>query len=442
MVYGLVLLVCPWILLACSGMPDLQLPTPTASTPLPTFTNTPLATSLSPELEPQSTPTATQAALVLLPTVTPVSAVNFDPQQHQLGLRPFLSDLDRPLFMTHAGDGSGRIFVVEKVGTIQVFIDGQQAPVSFLDLRDRVKSSGYEQGLLGLVFSPDFATSGYFFVNYTDNNDTTHIARFQLDHANPNRGDPVSEFTVLALEQPAINHNGGMLAFGPDGYLWVGLGDGGGANDTHGNAQNPDTLLGKMLRLDVTSDPTQPYLIPPDNPWVNATWNGETMRPEVWAVGLRNPWRYSFDRQTGDLWIADVGQSQYEEVNWIFRGDPGGLNFGWPITEGQHCRNNQDCELGGLMMPVAEYEHQGHCSITGGYVYRGSQFPALQGVYLYADFCSGVIWGAWRDAQGEQVVVELLDSEHGISSFGEDEAGELYITDLNNGEVLQVVLVE
>lgn len=440
--HWLALMVGACVLLACAGMPALQFPTPIEPTPVPTFTSTADAVTLPAAITPGATPTTTQAALILLPTVTPHSAINFDPQGNQLSLRPFLAGLDRPLFLTHAGDGSNRIFVVEKVGTIQVFVGGQQAPVPFLDIRDRVNSSGYEQGLLGLAFPPDYATRGYFFVNYTDHDDTTHIARFQVDSASPNRADPASESTVLAVEQPARNHNGGMLAFGPDGYLWVGLGDGGGANDTYDNAQNPATLLGKMLRLDVTSDPAQPYTIPPDNPWVSATWNGQTMRPEVWAVGLRNPWRYSFDRQTGDLWLADVGQNQYEEVNWIFRGDPGGLNFGWPMTEGHHCRDTPDCALGGLTLPVAEYEHLGHCSITGGYVYRGAQFPALQGVYLYGDYCSGMIWATWLDAQGERIVVEALDSEQIISSFGEDETGELYVTNLNGGEVYQVVLAE
>jgi glucose/arabinose dehydrogenase len=378
---------------------------------------------------------------VALPTVTPSpQPAQFDPVQTTLALRTVVEGLDRPLFATHAGDGSGRLFIVEKGGTIRLLSDGQLQSQPFLDITDRVNSSGNEQGLLGLAFAPDYAQSGFFFVNYSDAAGHTNIARFQVTGADPNLADPASEFQVLLIEQPARNHNGGMVAFGPDGYLWIGMGDGGASFDRFGNGQNPATLLGKMLRLDVTSDPAQPYTIPADNPWVEADWNGIDVRDEVWAVGLRNPWRYSFDRQTGDLWIGDVGQNQYEEINLTPAGSPGGLNYGWPLAEGLHCLNGDGCDQAELTPPVLEYDHSGHCSVTGGYVYRGRQFPTLQGVYLYGDYCSGVIWATWPDAQGQRAVEQVLDTNVTLSSFGEDEAGELYVTDLSGGVLAQVVV--
>lgn len=363
------------------------------------------------------------------------------PDTLKLALRPVAGGLRNPLYVTHAGDGSGRLFVVERPGVIRVIADGRLAETPFLDIRDRVGSSGSEQGLLGLAFAPDYSRGGHFFVNYTDRRGDTVISRFSVTQ-NPDVADPRSEFPVLKLQQPAANHNGGMLLFGPDGYLWIGTGDGGAANDRFGNGQNPDTLLGKMLRLDVTSNPDVPYQIPPDNPWITADWNGADVRDEVWAVGLRNPWRYSFDRATGDLWIADVGQNLYEEINVVPAGAPGGLNFGWPIMEGLHCfPQTANCEHPGLVVPVAEYAHgAGDCSVTGGYVYRGAQFPAMTGVYLYGDYCSGKIWGLVpaEDGWGWRSVL-LLESGLNISSFGEDEAGEVYVVDLR-GAVYQVVV--
>lgn len=354
-------------------------------------------------------------------------------------LRPIAGNLAQPLFVTHAGDGSGRLFLVEKPGVIRLLEGGRILDTPFLDIRDRVGSRSSEQGLLGLAFAPDYASSDHFFVNYTDLKGDTVVARFAVT-ADPNVADPGSEFTVLKIPQPAANHNGGMMAFGPDGALYIGTGDGGGAGDRYRNGQNPGTLLGKMLRLDVTSRSDQPYVVPADNPWVTAQWNGQDVRPEIWALGLRNPWRFSFDRTTGDLWIGDVGQNQYEEVHWVPAGSGGGLNFGWPIMEGAHCfPESADCRRDGLAMPVIEYTHGANgCSITGGYVYRGRQFPALEGAYLYADYCTGKIWGLMRDGDGWRSR-ELLDSDLNISSFGEDEAGELYVADLNGG-IYQVVI--
>jgi glucose/arabinose dehydrogenase len=354
-------------------------------------------------------------------------------------VEPVIEGLAAPVWLTHAGDGSGRLFILEKAGTIRVVRDGQLVGAPFLDIRDRVGSSSSEQGLLGLAFAPDYTGSGYFFVNYTDKRGDTVVSRFEVS-AQADVADPASEFQVLGLDQPAPNHNGGGLLFGPDGYLWVGTGDGGAANDRFGNGQNPATLLGKMLRLDVTSDPAQPYLIPADNPWTTADWNGQDVLDEVWALGLRNPWRYSFDRATGDLWIADVGQNTYEEVHLVPAGSAGGLNFGWPIMEGLHCFSTQDCDQAGLELPVAEYRHGADgCSITGGYVYRGAAVPVLAGAYLFSDFCSGKIWGLAQDGDAWEQV-ELADTDLAVSSFGEDEAGELYVTDLGGGGVYRVVV--
>jgi glucose/arabinose dehydrogenase len=427
-----------WLMTACTQPPLIQTPQATlVTTASPTaLPATPLPTS------PIPTPQA-----VVLPTVTPTPpvVVPFDPERTPLTLRTVVQGLALPVFATHAGDGSGRLFVVEKGGTIRIVDDiagtAQVQPAPFLDITDRVNSSGSEQGLLGLAFPPNYSESGFFFVNYTDAAGHTNIARFQVTDEDPNRADPASEFQVLLIEQPARNHNGGMLTFGPDGYLWIGMGDGGGSFDRFNNGQNPATLLGKMLRIDVTSDPAQPYTVPPDNPWVEADWNGEDVRDEVWAVGLRNPWRYSFDRLTGDLWIGDVGQNQYEEINRTLAGSSGGLNYGWPITEGLHCVGGESCSQEGLTPPVVDYDHSGHCSVTGGYVYRGTQFPDLNGVYLYGDYCSGVLWSTWPDENGEWSVTQVLDTDLTLSSFGEDEAGELYLTDLSGGTLSHFVVV-
>jgi len=389
-------------------------------------------------------PEETDLPATLLATVpSPASATpapTLAPQLNalRLGLSQVAQDLSAPLLVTHAADGSGRLFIVEKTGAIRVLADGRLLEQPFLDIADRISSLGYEQGLLGLAFPPDFAASSLFFVNYTDTDGDTVIARFRVT-SDPNLADAGSEFRVLEIDQPAANHNGGHIAFGPDGYLWIGTGDGGGANDRYGNGQNADTLLGKMLRLDVTNDLAQPYAIPADNPWVDADWRGRDMRDEVWALGLRNPWRYTFDRSTGDLWIADVGQNQIEEVNVVRFGSAGGLNFGWPVMEGAACFQVAGCDQAGLKLPVTTYNHGGgDCSVTGGYVYRGTQYPALKGVYVYGDFCSGRIWGL--DAANPGAPMLLLETRSSLSSFGEDEAGEVYITDLGRGVVHQLVV--
>lgn len=373
---------------------------------------------------------------------SPGATVAFQPETVTLALTPVVEDLASPLFVTHAGDGSNRLFVVEKAGQIRIVTDGALLDTPFLDITDRVNNNANEQGLLGLAFSPDYVKDGFFFVNYTDSNGDTVVARYQVAVSDANQADPASEAIVLQIDQPAANHNGGMVAFGPDGYLYIGMGDGGGGGDRYGNGQNPATLLGKMLRLDVTTDPQQPYTVPADNPWVTADWQGTDVRDEIWALGLRNPWRYSFDRATGDLWIGDVGQNQWEEINYTAANSNGGLNYGWPIMEASTCytSSSDDCIQANLILPVAEYQHRGHCSVTGGYVYRGAQFPALQGVYLYGDYCSGTIWATWSADGVQWSTAQLLESDITLSSFGEDEAGELYVTDLANGILSQVVV--
>jgi glucose/arabinose dehydrogenase len=335
--------------------------------------------------------------------------------------------------LANAGDGSGRLFIVEKQGTIRIFRDGALLSTPFLDITDRVGSSASEQGLLGLAFHPDYTSNGFFFVNYTNRQGDTVVSRFSVSPNNPDRAEPDSEVNVLTIGQPARNHNGGNLAFGPDGYLYIGMGDGGGAGDTFGNGQNRQSLLGKMLRIDVDE---LPYLIPPDNPFVAAS----NTRPEIWAWGLRNPWRFSFDRLTGDLYIADVGQDAYEEVNYQPAESSGGENYGWPVMEGFHCYGGGLCSEEGLTLPVAEYDHSAGCSITGGYVYRGQQYPALSGVYLFSDYCSGTLWGMAQTADGSWEVAALGQAGINPSSFGEDEAGELYILDLSGGALYQIIV--
>ena len=378
--------------------------------PMPTdtvaHTATPTATPL-----PSSTPTST-------PTSTPEPP---DISSLQVTLEPLANDFDQPVFATHAGDGSGRIFVLEKAGRIVAIAEDGGNPQTFLDMRDRVGSGSSEQGLLGLAFDPAFAGNGRLFVYYTDKDGDTVIARFAAN-AERTAADPASETVLLTAEQPAANHNGGMLAFGPDGYLYAGLGDGGGANDRYGHGQNLGTILGAVLRIDVSGDGA---VVPADNPFADQ----EGARPEIWAYGLRNPWRFSFDRLTGDLWIADVGQNQWEEANIQPAGSRGGENYGWPIMEGTHCFQADTCDQSGLVLPIAEYSHDLGCSVTGGYVYRGAEQPAVYGVYFYGDYCTGRIWGLAPSGPGQWQSGELLDSDVQISSFGETESGELLIVD-------------
>ena len=329
--------------------------------------------------------------------------------------------LNNPVGLANAGDGSGRLFVLEQPGSIRVLQDGSILPEAFLDIRERVDCCG-ERGLLGLAFHPRYAENGFFYVNYSDLNGDTVIARFSVSSDDPNRADPGSEAQLLWIDQPYPNHNGGGTVFGPDGYLYLGLGDGGSGGDPQGNGQNPNTLLGKILRLDV--DGGEPYAIPLDNPFAGG--NGA---PEVWAYGLRNPWRLSFDRLTGDLFIGDVGQNSWEEVDYLPAGSPGGANFGWNYYEGTHPYLDDPPDPEQFISPVAEYGHDQGITVIGGYVYRGAGLPEFQGVYLYGDYGSGLVWGLLRSPDGSWQNQQLFRTGSTITSFGEDEQGELFLTD-------------
>lgn len=295
----------------------------------------------------------------------------------------------------------------------------------FLDIREQVGSQGNEQGLLGLVFHPDYENNGFFYVNYTDVNGDTVISRFQVS-ADPNRAEAASEKFLVQVDQPYPNHNGGHLEFGPDGYLYAGLGDGGSGGDPQGNGQSLETLLGKVLRIDVNSG--DPYGIPGDNPFANGGGLAE-----IWTVGLRNPWRFSFDRATGDLYIADVGQGEWEEVNFLPGGIAGGSNFGWNYFEGTHTYEGEPPVGVNFIAPVTEYQHGARCSVTGGYVYRGAALPAWQGVYFYGDYCSGEVLGLLQHADGTWESQLLYSLDVNITSFGLDENGELYVVGRSGG---------
>ena len=343
--------------------------------------------------------------------------------------------LSAPLFLT-APAGDDRLFVVERGGRIVIVDGGVELSTPFLDIGSLITSGG-EQGLLGLAFHPDYASNGYFYVNYSDDTGgDTQVVRYSVS-ANPNVADAGSAFPIVSVDQPFPNHNGGMIAFGPDGMLYIGMGDGGDGGDPQNNAQRPETLLGSMLRLDV--DGGSPYAVPADNPFVGHA----TAREETWAYGLRNPWRFSFDRQTGDLYIADVGQNAREEVNYQPASSDGGENYGWRIMEGGACYNpSSGCSQTGLTLPILDYHRDGGaCAVTGGYVYRGSAIPDLEGRYLYADYClpwvrSFVVSGG--QAQDEQDHQDDLGPINDIASFGEDGQGELYVVSLG-GAVYRLV---
>jgi glucose/arabinose dehydrogenase len=339
-----------------------------------------------------------------------------------------------PVDVTNAGDGSGRLFVVERIGRIRI-VDPAEGLLAdpFLDIQPLVDHAFQEQGLLGLAFHPDYGDNGLFYLTYTDLDDALVLARYTVDPGNPNRADPASGIQVLRIERTNDTgaHNGGRVRFGPDGFLYLSVGDMAPTffDDPEENAQNLETLAGKLLRIDVDHPSGDPvYGIPADNPFA-----GEAgARPEIWAYGLRNPWQFSFDRETGDLWIADVGSGEWEEINFAAAGTKGGQNYGWNAMEGAHCGPSRfgECDVVGTL-PVAEYSHffddGGNCAVTGLGVYRGASVPALMGVYVAADFCSGKIWGVVRVA-GEWVMQEVLWLDLVVSGGGEDEAGELYIT--------------
>ena len=394
----------------------------------------------TPTLIPISPTPAPDSPTVSQPVSTPTHALSPTPVTQLLPLRameverafPDLS-FDRPVALVFPGDGSGRGFLVEQPGQVMALTgEGNASP--FLDIRGRVSDRGNEEGLLGLAFDPDFVSNGYFYVYYTAGSPRRSvISRFTVSPDGPEIADevanPDSELIILEVGQPFSNHNGGQILFGPDGLLYIALGDGGSAGDPGGNGQNTGTLLGSILRLDVsTLDAMGSYAIPSDNPLLGV----KGARPEIWAYGLRNPWRFTFDRETGDLWAADVGQDAFEEVDLIRPG----LNYGWNVMEGESCFRSPGgpCDRAGLEPPVAVYGAKEGCSIIGGYVYRGSRLPGLYGAYVYGDFCSGKIWAFRYDDSGITGPIQLADTRISISSFAEDTDGELYILSLS-GEI-------
>lgn len=400
--------------------------TPTAApiTPQVTLAATEPAATTSPTEAP--TDVAVTEAATIVPTESPTAAPTANTAQTP-ALQLFVDGFEKPTFLTHAGDGSGLLYVTEQPGRIRIVRDGALVETPFLDIEEKVGSSGNEQGLLSIAFAPDFQQSRKMYANYTDRSGDTVVAGFLV---NPDglSADPASEWLVLKIEQPYANHNGGQLQFGPDGMLYIGMGDGGSAGDPQNHAQDVTSMLGKMLRIDVSqSAASAPYTVPANNPNF-----GADARPEMWSVGLRNPWRFSFDRSSGDMLIADVGQNEIEEVNWQPAASRGGENWGWKLREGLEAFSGEKSDA--MTDPIYEYRHgEDGCSVTGGYVYRGVALAALAGAYVYGDYCSGRIWtlrpatnGAWDNAL-------LFDTDYSITSFGEDAQGELYVLDRAGG---------
>ena len=374
---------------------------------------------------------------------SPDAAAASAPHALELELVQFASGLSQPLSIAHAGDA--RLFVVEKAGRIRIVRpDGTVDPVPYLDITGRVDDSGGEMGLLGLAFHPHYGSNGYFYVNYTTTADgprRTHISRFAVS-ADPDVADPLSEDVLLTVDQPATNHNAGDIHFGPDGFLYIPLGDGG----SSGTAQDMGTVLGKILRLDVDMSSggvaecygsgSGHYTVPAGNPFADGPSGG---CDEIWAAGLRNPWRLSFDRDTGDLYLGDVGQSRWEEIDLQPAGSGGGENYGWPCYEGSHEYSLAGCgPSSSYTFPIFEYSHSDGCSVTGGHVYRGSAYPPMVGRYLLADYCSGHLWDLARTETGWQATKHTDVGSFGIVAFGEDVGGELYVANISQGVIYQV----
>jgi glucose/arabinose dehydrogenase len=346
------------------------------------------------------------------------------------------SGYTEPLLVTSPPADSTRLFVLERRGQIKLIKNGIRQAKAFLNVSTLISTGGSEQGLLGLAFHPNYAVNGKFYVNYTNTAGDTRVVQYTRSATNPDTANSAAVATLLSVDQPASNHNGGHIAFGPDGYLYVGLGDGGGAGDPNENGQNPLSPLGKMLRLDVDRHPLPPV----DNPYLGHTDTLEL----IWAIGLRNPWRFTFDRSSGDLYIADVGQNAWEEINFQPVSSNGKENYGWDVMEGLHCYEpSSGCNQSGKVLPVHEYSHSNGCSISGGYVYRGCAIPDLQGTYFYADYCNGRIWtfvmsGGVATNHLERTT-ELGSAGMNISSFGEDARGELYICSYGTGRIYKIV---
>jgi glucose/arabinose dehydrogenase len=338
--------------------------------------------------------------LTFMPTsCKKISGEQKEPGWPEISFVPIKGRFSRPTHITHSGDGSGTLFVSEQKGRIRTIKDGAVSASPYLDISKRVSCCG-ERGLLGTAFPPEFSNKNYFYVNYTDRPGDTVVARYKVDTVSGTAA-PESEEIILRVKQPYSNHNGGQIAFGPDGYLYIGMGDGGSGGDPQGHGQNPGSLLGKMLRIDVESGKMS-YEIPVDNPFVES----RDYRPEIWALGLRNPWRFSFDRETGDLYIADVGQNRYEEIHFQPASSRGGENYGWNIMEGIHCYKSNNCDTPGL-------------------------------IYFYGDYCSGRIWGLKKKHDG-WTGSPLKDTGFNITTFGEDEKGELYVADYENKTIYRI----
>lgn len=418
------ILIAVFFLAACTASPTPTATQPATDSPATEAEPSPvveITTQASPapatppaSVEPASSPTAVQAAAM--------------PDGSKFAWKKLPVELASPVNLSSSPDETGRLFVLEKVGRIRVVQQDALQPEPYLDLSDRVGSSASEQGLLGLAFAPDFAQSGLFYVNYTNKAGQTVIAQFAAQPAASAQADPASEKILLTIDQPAGNHNGGHIEFGPDGYLYVGMGDGGGAGDPNNNAQNPQSLLGKLLRLEVKGDGS--YQSPADNPYPQAE-----VPAEIAAMGLRNPWKFTFDTQTNALIIADVGQQKWEEINIVQLPIPAvGYNFGWRLYEGNHPYQSGSQPMGSeFVAPVYEYDHGKGCSITGGSITWNAKQAAFNGVYLFGDFCSGIIWGLVQGADGAVEVKEIFESGNRIAAFHADQQGEIYLVDISSG---------
>ncbi len=408
------------LLSACAG----DEPEPPAAAPV-------AATAVPTQVPATAAPAATSVPTAPVPVITTPQP----PAEGAYALESVGTGFRKPLYLTYApGDTGGRLFIVEQDGTVAILEDGQRQEPLFMDIDARVGSSANEQGLLSIAFDPEYAANGIFYVYYTDTGGGTVVARYRVSADDPDAADLASEEVLLRVGQPYGNHNGGQIKFGPDGYLYVALGDGGSGGDPLDSGQDRSTLLGTLLRIDVRTGGA--YAVPADNPFVDH----EGVRPEIWSWGLRNAWRFSFDRATGDLFIADVGQNKLEEVNFQPADSPGGENYGWNRFEGSEPYGNRSTEgmaRREMVFPIAEYGRNEGCSVTGGYVYRGTQLPALVGNYIFGDYCSGIVWTLTPQADGSWLRTVLLVAPSDITSFGEDAAGEVYVI-IRDGTVYRI----
>jgi glucose/arabinose dehydrogenase len=393
-------------------------------------------TTVSPSTPPSSAAPSTPASTA---TPTPSPAPSASQAGAGIALDVVAEGLDAPVDIATAGDGSGRIFVVEQTGAIRIVKADHLQPTPFLAIADRVAAGG-ERGLLGLAFHPDYPADPRFFVDYTNVDGNTVVASYRVSPTDPDQADPASETILLTITQPYANHNGGALVFGTDGMLYVGMGDGGSGGDPQGNGQALDTLLGKILRIDVLgpdATATKPYGIPSDNPYAEVDASPGA-RPEIWLSGMRNPWRIRVDDATGILWIGDVGQAAWEEIDAITPA-MGGANLGWNTMEGTHCFATDPCDRSGLTLPVAEYGHDVGCAVVGGVVVHGGGVPAIADRYVFADECSGNIWTLDPTGDGLRPSTLILDSGRAISAISLDEDGTVLMTDVSGGALVRVV---